>query len=242
MGAADGCGADGGLVGAVAYPGAAARGYKYAGCAVVCSDQVGGLCPAGDVFGFCLPPYRKYFCGCAAAFSPQLSGWLFETANDSRAFGWLGGSIGIYRELQRVLLAASVDGLSEKETFRTGTAASVTKRSLLLGMIQNSGGIRGILSPVSRAVPNAKAPSSCGRRQSAKQEKGAFAAGKRMGRVFDQKGQPSFQPRAAPRLRQAAKVSWSGVSQQITLGQTRRAPASVQRASQLLIHSPPPQP
>lgn len=115
MGAADGCGADGGLVGAVAYPGAAARGYKYAGCAVVCSDQVGGLCPAGDVFGFCLPPYRKYFCGCAAAFSPQLSGWLFETANDSRAFGWLGGSIGIYRELQRVLLAASVDGLSETE-------------------------------------------------------------------------------------------------------------------------------
>ena len=89
---------------------------------------------------------------------------------------------------------------------------------------------------------NAKAPSSCGRRQSAKQEKGAFAAGKRMGRVFDQKGQLSFQPRAAPRLRQAAKVSWSGVSQQITLGQTRRAPASVQRASQLLIHSPPPQP
>ena len=89
---------------------------------------------------------------------------------------------------------------------------------------------------------NVKAPSSCGRRQSAKQEKGAFAAGKRMGRVFDQKGQRSFQPRAAPRLRQAAKVSWSGVSQQITLGQTRRAPASVQRASQLLIHSPPPQP
>ena len=93
---------------------------------------------------------------------------------------------------------------------------------------------------------NAKAPSSCGRRQSAKQEKGAFAAGKRMGRVFDQKGQLSFQPRDAPRdvprLRQAAKVSWSGVSQQITLGQTRRAPASVQRASQLLIHSPPPQP
>lgn len=118
----------------------------------------------------------------------------------------------------------------------------MTKRSLLLGMIQNSGGIRGILSPVSRAVPNVKAPSSCGRRQSAKQEKGAFAAGKRMGRVFDQKGQLSFQPRAAPRLRQAAKVSWSGVSQQITLGQTRRAPASVQRASQLLIHSPPPQP
>src|SRR5699024_4415420 len=46
----------------------------------------------------------------------------------------------------------------------------------------------------------------------------------------------------APSSRQAARASSSGASLQITLSQARLAPSSLQRDSQLRIHSPSPQP
>ena len=52
----------------------------------------------------------------------------------------------------------------------------------------------------------------------------------------------SVQARAAPSSRQAERASSSGASLQITLSQARSAPSSLQRDSQLRIHSPSPQP
>lgn len=61
-------------------------------------------------------------------------------------------------------------------------------------------------------------------------------------RTFRRSVRPLYSAMLSPSARQDASASSSGASLQITLSHAKTAPSPVQRSSQLLIHSPSPQP